>query len=194
MYSTQVQNGLYLIQKNGKQLLTPGGTAVKSSIKVLAERLVTDLECYGEDPGDPVSLVAFHYSMLDYFVDAPIKTIQCQLTDSFDPEWDWTLTCPTAYPHNMFKWWELFGMNGSNVEKGLEWLETLSMMQLCAVTIVTAYTGSVNIAFIVATVLNKSDLKKFVKEVNKWNKFESQSDLLKVFENYLFYFNEGAEP
>ena len=57
----------YCIEKESKPLLTTMGHPVRTAFKSLADKLLTDLEKYGEDPSDPVSIVAFHYAMIDFF-------------------------------------------------------------------------------------------------------------------------------
>ena len=59
MYALKREGEWYVLCKNGVELLTPQNRSVKTKFKALADRLVLDLEKYGEDPGNPLSLVAF---------------------------------------------------------------------------------------------------------------------------------------
>ena len=67
MYSISNCDEGYAIEKDSKALLTTMGHPVRTAFKPLADRLIKDLEKYGEDPSDPVSIVAFHYAMIDFF-------------------------------------------------------------------------------------------------------------------------------
>jgi hypothetical protein len=67
MYGFRKDGDWFFIDKKSKVLTTPMGQPVKTRNMALAERLVADLEKFGESPSDPVSIVAFHYAMLDFF-------------------------------------------------------------------------------------------------------------------------------
>lgn len=194
MYSMRHDGDAYLIEKNSQPLLTPMGNAVKTIHKSLAERLVADLREYGESPSDPVSILAFHYPMLDFFSIVPREQLELSVATGLDPQNDWTFRCPSAAPEHMMKWMALFGTSSSNVERGKEWLSSLNLRQLCAVCVLGRALESVNIPFILATVIPREDVAKYAKEVSHYYHFVSLRDLSKYFENFLFYFTIDGKP
>jgi len=191
MYTIKEQDGWYYLKKDGQQLHAPGGKVVKSMFKDLAERLAEDLEKYGEDPSDPVSLVAFHYAMTAFFLDNPRPMLEHSVEIGLSTDWDWTLANNPPDPHVWMAWVGLFGTPESQIEKGKEWVKSLTMMQLCATTVVGRYFESVNIPYIVATeiVPRKLSLKRFVQRIRKYNPYLDVDNCAKVLENFVFYFN-----
>lgn len=191
MYTIKEQDSWFYLEQDGRQLTTPGGKPVRTMFKELADRLVVDLEKYGEDPGDPVSLVAFHYAMIEFFLNTPREQSEAQYLIGFDPKWDWTMTCPSGNPEMMMAWMGLFGL-GVQMEEAKRWVNTLTEMQLCAATVIGAYFESVSIPYLMATVLNDFDakkLKKYVKAISKYYPIGSVEDATKALENFKFYFN-----
>jgi len=194
MYTINEREGWYYLEKNGRQLTSLGGNRVRTMFKDLAERLVVDLEKYGESPSSPVSLVAFHYSMLDFFVDGNREDMERQIIIGFDRGWDWTLTCPSGNPDLMMEWMSLFGRGETQIENGIAWVKTLTKMQLCAVTVIGAYFESVNIPYLVATLISAKELKKYVQQIQRFQIWVSVEDGTKALENFLFYFNVDENP
>lgn len=85
-------------------------------------------------------------------------------------------------------WTRLFGTHSGNAGRGKEWLSSLTPTQLCAVYVIGRALKSVNIPYIVATMLNPRDVKSFAKEVHGCYPFVEAEDLTRYFENYLFFF------
>lgn len=191
MYGIRQVGEWYLIEKDSQPLLTPKGRPVETIHKSLADRLISDLTKYGESPCDPVSIVAFHYAMIDFFSVMPREELEHSVAIGLDPENDWTFNCPTAAPENIFKWINLFGRRSENVERGKRWLSSLSLPQLCAVCVLGRALESVNIPFIVATMLSSKNIRKYAKEICIFYPYISVDDLTICFENFLFYFSLG---
>lgn len=189
MYGIRQDGDWYLIEKDSQPLLTPMGRPVKTIHKSLADRLISDLKKHGESPSDPVSIVAFHYAMIDFFSVMPRAELEKSVAIGLDPENDWTFNCPTAAPEHMIKWLNLFGTSSQNIERGKRWLSSLSLPQLCAVCVIGRALESVNIPFILATMLSSRDIKKYAKEIHTYYPYVNINDLSTYFENFLFYFS-----
>jgi hypothetical protein len=166
MYKLIQQDEDYLIKKGDKPLLTPKNVPVRTRYKTLAERLVKDLKQYGESPTNPVSIVTFHYAMIDFFSTMHRSELEYSVAIGLNQDNDWTFNCPTTNPEPMMNWMALFGTHSSQAEPGRKWLSSLTLMQLCAVCVIGRGLESVNIPFIVATKLDHSALKSFAEEVN----------------------------
>jgi len=187
MYSYKKDDGINKFYKKDQPLLTPMGSPVTTAYDALAKRLEEHLNKYGEDPRDPVSIVAFHYAMIDFFSVMPREKLEDNIRIGLSREQDWTFNCPTAAPEMMMNWFGLFGRFDDRVSEASEWLSTLSLLQLCAVCVIGKAMESVNIPFIVGR-LKKKHLKAFAKEVNKFYPYVPTNDLTKFFENLHFYY------
>ena len=194
MYALSKDDTVYSFNKDGKPLQTPMGRPVKTHFESLAKRLLADLETYGENPSDPVSLVAFHYAMTDFFDVMPREELEYSVAPGLDRENDWTFNCPTATPETMMNWMALFGSYSTNAERAKDWLSSLSPIQLCAVTVLGRALESVNIPFIVATMLSRRDVNSYAKSVNAHYPYVETKDLKTYFDNYLFYFTLENPP
>ena len=192
MYTVQPQNDGFQILKAGQSLRTPMGRLVATKSEPIADKLVEHLELFGEDPSDPQSLVAFHYSYLDFFEKGARPPLEHSVAIGLDEAHDWTYGCPSADPHRMMEWWGAFGRGPTQAEAGKEWLATLSMQQLSAVCVVGRALESVNIPFIVATSLKKKSIPAYIKVVDEYYPYMGAKGLKAVFENYLLYFNGEA--
>ena len=185
-----MKNGeLYDMYKGETPLRTPMGAPVRTNLKVLADRLVKDLNKYGEDPSNPASIVAFHYAMIDFFYNISRSENERSIAIGLDKENDWTFNCPTATPEPMMEWMALFGTHSSQAERGKKWLSSLTIIQLCAVCIIGRALESVNIPFIVATELEREALESYAKQVCAHYPYVNVKELRRYFDNYLFYFN-----
>ena len=188
MYTILKDGESLLIEKDGQPLLTPMMRPVKTVFRPLADRLLEDLAVYGEDPSNPVSLVAFQYAMMDFFSVMPRKELEHSIAMGLDHENDWTFNCPTVAPEPLKHWTKLFGTHPENAGRGKEWLSSLTLIQLCAVYVFGRTLKSVNIPYIAATMLNPHDVKSYAKEVHGCYPFVEVENLTKYFENYLFFF------
>ncbi|MFC1591236.1 hypothetical protein ACFL43_01800 [Thermodesulfobacteriota bacterium] len=189
MYKFKKDGDQYNLYKDNAPLTTPAGSPVATMYQPVAKRLVKDLEKYGEDPSNPISLVAFQYATIDFFMEMPREELEHSVAIGLEKDADWTFNCPTASPEPMMQWWGTFGKYSTQSENGKEWIPTLTLMQLCSVCIIGRALESVNIPFIVATILEKKHLAGFAKEINKYYPYVSVAELKKYFDNFLFYFN-----
>lgn len=192
MYGFRKDGEWYFIEKNSKVLTTPMGQPVKTRNMALADRLVADLKKYGESPSDPVSIVAFHYAMLDFFSTVPRQELESNVAIGLDPENDWTFDCPAASELKM-KWMANFAKHYSNTEPGKKWLSTLSTMQLCAVCVIGRALESVNIPFIVATTLSPDQIAGFAKTIHAFYPYVRTKEIQQYLESFLLYFHLEGE-
>ena len=188
MYTIKKDDKWYKLEKDAKTLVTPMGQPVMTQFKTLANKLLSDLKKYGEDPSDPVSLVAFHYAMIDFFLDTPRTALVQSVAIGLTKQNDWTFNCPTAAPEMLMEWMGLFGTGSSNATPGKKWVSSLSLMKLCAVTVLGRALESVNIPFIIATKLSPKDLPAYAKAINKYYPYVSSQEMTKYFKNFIFYF------
>ena len=188
MYTISKDGDSLLIEKGGQPLLTPMMRPVRTVFRPLADRLLEDLAIYGEDPSNPVSLVAFQYAWIDFFSVISREELEHSVAIGLDHENDWTFNCPTVAPEPLANWIKLFGTHPANAGRGKEWLSSLTLTQLCAVYILGRTLKSVNIPYIVATMLNPSDVKSYAKKVRDCFPFVEAEDMIRYFENYLFFF------
>ena len=188
MYTISKDGESLLIEKDNQPLLTPMMHPVRTAFRPLADRLLEDLAAYGEDPSNPVSLVAFQYAMVDFFSAMPREQLEQSIAIGLDQENDWTFNCPTVAPEPLMHWMKLFGAYAENTARGKEWLSSLTLTQLCAAYVFGRAVKSVNIPYIVATRLNPVDVTSFSKEVHGCCPFIAAEDLVKYIENYLFFF------
>ena len=57
-----------------------------------------------------------------------------------------------------------------------------------------AYFESVNIPYLVATLISAKELKKYVQQIQRFQIWVSVEDGTKALENFLFYFNVDENP
>jgi len=192
MYTYQKQDDTYFLFKDDEPLLTLMGNPVRTLYEPLAKRLLVDLDAFGEDPSDPISIVTFHYPMIDFYVSLPREELEYSIRMGLAKENDWTFNCPTANPHVMMRWLSIFGSHSSRAEEGEEWLATLTPMQLCAVCVIGRSLESVNVPFILGKVdLCEEYMEEFIKEIDTYYPYVGVDDLGVYFDNFLFYFHMG---
>jgi tetratricopeptide (TPR) repeat protein len=198
MYRSVKQDRWYCIHKEDAPVMTPMNAPVITSSQSLAERLVSDLEEFGEVPSNPESIVAFHYALIDFFLNAPRDENEYLIAKGLDKENEWTFSCPAAGHDCMMKWWAVFGqpMSAEQQEETKKWLSSLTMMQLCAVSVISRYTGSVNIAYRLATIVDRSNIGQYARDIVAFYPYLRVKTLYQAFDNFIFYFTlEGeAQP
>lgn len=180
----------FVFYKGQEKLKTPMGSDVITEYESIAERLVNDLNKFGEDASDPISLVAFHYAMIDFYLNMELgrNFIERSISIGLDRERDWTFNCPTANPDVLMTWYGTFGLFEKQSPKGKEWIKTLSSMQLCAVCVIGRALESVNIPYIITNIKDKKQLDHYSQFINKFYPYVGIKELKKYFENLLFYF------
>lgn len=192
MYSISKDGDSLLIEKDGQPLLTPMMHPVRTVSQPLADRLLEDLAVYGEDPSNPLSLVAFQYAMTDFFSVMPREELEHSIAIGLDHDNDWTFNCPTIAPEPLMHWTRLFGTHSENAARGKEWLSSLTLFQLCAAYVFGRAVKSVNIPYIVATMLDPHDVKSYAEEVHGCCPFVKAEDMVRYIENYRFFSALGS--
>ena len=181
---------------NGKILLTPGKTKVTTKYSQLADKLVMDLNEYGESPKDALSIVAFHYTMVEYFSKYTQKELIKILCDSFLLGTDWTSKCPTANPDAWMEWVSYFGNNWEERKKAIiELFHEKSNMELCAMCCLGNYYESINIPYILFILMNKNGKisvkasNQLAKMIEVYYQYVSKKESIIVFNNFQLYTN-----
>jgi len=192
LYSYKNVKNTYNICDNDELLLTPMGRTVESNSLELSKRLIEDLEEYGESPGNPESLVAFHYPMIDFFKTRKRENLQYSVEIGLSPEEDWTLQCSAPDPNIMMKWWDTFGRAERQIPKGRKWLDTLKLNQLCAVTVLGNVMKSVNIPFVLAT--KDVSAEEYAKMVVECQPYLDEEIIVKYFKNFRYYYSLDKDP
>lgn len=182
------QDAEFVITKDGSPVTTPAGRALATPSKELAERLVQHLCKFGEQPGDAISLVTFHFSYLDFFNTVPRPELERSIALGLDEDKDWTFTQRPVGTASDAKWVKLFGTHANNASAGKHWLSSLPLTQLCAVCVIGRYLESVNIPYILATQLSFGQVPAFAKDVHDRYPYMSADSILVAFGNFLFYF------
>ncbi|HNY69350.1 MAG TPA: tetratricopeptide repeat protein [Syntrophorhabdus sp.] len=195
MYRSVKKDRWYWIYKDDEPVLTPMNAPVITSHQLLADRLVSNLEQYGETPSNPESIAAFHYTLIDFFLNTPRDENEYLIAKGLDEENDWTFRCPAAGQDCMMRWWAVFGqpMSAEKKEEKRKWLSSLTLMQLCAVNVISRYTGSVNIACRLATSVDRSTLRQYAGDIVAFYPYLRAKTLYQAFENFLFYFTLEGE-
>ena len=188
VYGYTENNNEFKIICNDKPVKTPNGSIVTTKNIALAQKLVSDLETYGNDPSNPSSIIAFHYPFLDFFSVNPREELEFNVSLGLDMYNDWTLICPSADPMYFMAWMDLFGNGSEQSEKGKEWLGKLTLTQLCAVCVLGRVIESVNIPYLVATELPIKEIQAYANKISSIYPYVSPEDLALYIKNYLFYF------
>lgn len=123
----------YSIFKDGQIFTTPACLPARTKTRTLAERLIKDLNALGDDPSEPASIFAFNAPIIDFFSMLPRVELEDSVLSGLSNDFDWTMRSPSAEPNFMMNWVSLFGNGGDQLEKGVKWIKSLSLSQLCAV-------------------------------------------------------------
>ena len=194
MYEAVLRDEYYYLEHGGEPVQTPAGAPLRTSFAALAKRLVDNLQRFGEDPSDPRSIMAFHCAMIDFSLRLPRGACERDVSIGFEQGMDWTQECPTAAPDGMFMWWGVFGppMDSERRTAAKKWLSSLTLTQLTAVKCVGAYLESVNIPYLLATVIDRKSHRRWIKGVIKYYPYVSEAELRQVIDNFFFYFDLEA--
>ena len=194
-----LSDGLYHLRKKNKKLLTPGGSPVTTTSEPLAARCVDHLNKDGEEYQMPYSILTFLYSYLDFGVEAPREELENSILN--DTQNDWTYAFNRGSDKNMESWRHDFGNIIDRKPEIQTWLNGLEKFQLIAVVILGASLTSVNTAFVLSNIKKTGKLESFTKVYERsyhshhkgqgGYEFFQYDQMLKIFENYLFWQNLG---
>ena len=185
------QDDSFVFYKERKKLRTPMGSYVTTNYESIAERLVKDLNEFGENPSNPISLVAIHYSISDFYSNKELgrDSLEHSITIGLDQDKDWTFNCPSENPDVLMMWHDTFGLFEEQSIKGKGWVKTLSIMQLCAICVIGRALESFNIPYIISNIKDVKELDHYSQFINEFYPYIGIEDLNKYFANLLFYFN-----
>lgn len=189
MFRYEKKSDAFIFYKGNECIKTWNGKDLKTRSQIVADELINDLEKFGADPTNPLSLAAYVYPMLDFFERIPKEESIHSIEIGLNSYNDWTLDCPTADPHNLMNWWGVFGKPDNQIEKGKEWLHKLELHQLCAVTIIGRSLESVNIPFLLDTIYRGKNTDDFIKTIFKFYPYVSKRELKIYFEKFYLYFD-----
>ncbi len=189
MYKVLETGGIYRVLKDNAPLRTPGGSEVVCWDKDLAARLIKQVRGLGDDTHRPLYVVDFHYPYLDFGTVVNKAKLARRIAATFNVRDDWSLRNPFRAADKKRVWTDVFGDPEAQVQKGVRWVEKLSVAQLFAVSALQRYLESVNIPFIAAS-LPDSALPGFLRETHRLYNDGSKlslEHLTESMENYLFY-------
>jgi len=175
---------------------TPGGNAIETSYRILAERLMQDIVKYGIDCYAPESIVPWHFTTLDNFSKMEHEEIESVLDESFLQKQDWTLDSGITDKN----WIGIFGEPQERRGEIRRWLSKCTHMQLSAVCCIGNAHHSLNIAYVVARSMESyeglallSQLKQLAIIVGEQSAFSEAEDLLVDFGTFKLYYGIHLE-
>lgn len=185
------QDDNFVFYKGRKKLKTIMGSSVTTKYESIAERLVLDLNEFGESPSNPISLVAFHYYIIDFCSNKELERdfLEHSITIGLEKDKDWTFNCPSENPDVLMVWQDKFGLFEEQSIKVKGWVKTLSIMQLCAICVIGRALESFNIPYIISNRKDVNELDHYSQFINEFYPYIGIEDLNKYFANLLFYFN-----
>lgn len=184
----------FLIKSNDEVVIAPGDNIVEISNELLAKRCVDHMNIYGEEYRNPVSIVNFIYSEIEFFRKMTKDELKRAIISDFKD--DWTLSCPYDEPTQESKWIAAFGEPEVREKEVIAWLDTLTRSQVGGIVIMTAIFSSPNLAYILSK-NTAGNQKKIIKYFDReYQKYRTQigdvfytpfDDLVKIFDNYIFW-------
>ena len=194
-YSIIKHDDVFQIYWKNHQLATPNGNPVECDDPTIASKIIEDINAYGEDSyTDPSSILSFHYTWTDFFSNMTTNDIIRMLNGL---NWHRELflqPCPSPSPEICMSWKSIFGgkERATNIQ---QWLSQCSQKQLTAVTCIYNTTMSMNLAYVMAAIVehvNPDDQEGPILEVAslfcQYVPFFTQDDIVRMFINFqLFY-------
>ena len=154
-YTYEFENGEYVFYKNDRVLKTVvGNNVVKTSYKPLADRMIKDLDKYGEDFRNSFSIISWHYTLLDKALPLGHKRFEEAMIRSFLTSDDWYamygVDNGADYMCRSVEWQSI-------VVIIKEWLSKMSLMQIVAACCIANAYESLYVAFNFALLLESTD-------------------------------------
>lgn len=177
----------FFIDENKEYATTPRGAVLKTCYLELAERIIKDLDIYGPDVFSAESILPWHYTMVENFSKMEHKQVENVLADSFINRYDWTYTTDVEGT----EWEEIWGVRGIREGEIMEWLSKITHMQMTAACCIGNAYHSINIAYILATIMETYDgnereikFKELADFVGENSEYYATIDDFKTFELY----------
>ena len=189
-YSYQQNGDVFTFYEGSKVLKTPGGNDVTTHYKLLADRILADLNRLGMSFRSIDSILAWHFTTIDNFAPMGHKRVERELIRSFLMTPDWT--CRERHGS---EWLKAFGKWDTRALSIKEWFSKASIMQLTAACCIgNAYEG-VNIAFAAAVIMEKftgeerkTALEDLAELISDNTYYGPKEDIVKDFETFELYY------
>lgn len=189
-----IENKKYVIlEENGDEwepATTPGGIAITTLYKPLAERLLSDIEMYGIDCYSPESIIPWHFTMIDNFGKMEHQEVEDILAQSFLRR-DWTLDSGIGSE----KWFLYMGDPDDRRQEIKDWLSKCTHMQMTAACCIGNAHHSLNIAYAAAWVMEHFEgeeldekLHKLATLIGQYSQFSEGEDIYNDFKTFELYY------
>ena len=177
---------------NGKAevIKTPAGKVVTTKHKGLASRLLNYLGDHGMEYHAPNSVLAWHFTYVESFSRMEHGAIETMLDRCFLQSRDWTY----AVTDRRYKWKTLFGDEAERIGVIRSWLTACTPMQLTAVCCIGNAYASLNLAYVLANILELSggenhfdqlrNIAGLIAQVPEFGPHEEIMDTLVLFDFY----------
>lgn len=177
----------FFIDEDKEYAATPRGAILSTSYMNLAERILEDLDTYGPDNFSADSILPWHYTMVENFSKMDHKQVEDVLADSFINRYDWTYTTDVEDT----EWKEIWGVRGVREGEIMEWLSKITHMQMTAACCIGNAYHTINIAYMLATIMETCDgderetkFNKLADFVGENSEYYASVDDFKTFELY----------
>ena len=193
MYEYKNRYYFYHSEKNGPPEIvrTPKNKIVDTSYLLLAERILEDLGKYGYCYTLPESILSWHFTLLDAFLDMEHSEVETVLEQSFLSGNDWSFIPNDTVP----RWEKLFGKMNEREASIKSWLSKCSYMQMTAACCIGNALSSINVAYVLALIMEnytgasrKHEFSKLIEMINADSIFGSDEDVEEIFKTFELYY------
>ena len=179
----------YIFDTTGEKptpLKTPSGKLCDTSYYVLADRVLCDLEEYGEDNMTGESIIPWHFTMVDNFYPMQHEQVVAMLNECFLQKYDWTYD---------FGYEKVFGDSKTRVAEIKEWLSECTHMQMTAACCIGNAYHSINVAYVLALIMEncneslwEEQFQLLAEMLEKHSMFDDVESILRVLDTFRFYY------
>lgn len=194
-YSCNLENDRYVIFKEDKYLTTPSGKKVTTLYKPLADRILHDLDLFGENYHSVESILSWHYTLIENFASQDRYIVSQYLYDSFLLQPDWTCSGGRTS-----EWYKQFGEWLDRQPFIAQWLDRMTHMQLTAACCVGKAYESLNVAFSLAVIMERfsgaereDKFRSVASLLAMSNLYGTQEQILDVFKTFELYYGIHLE-
>ena len=192
-FMTEQNESYYFFNADGEKaepVKTPNGELLETSYLVLAERILSDLEIFGDRSMIAQSIMPWHFTMIDNFVKMKHKQVERMLDECFMQKYDWTYDISDPGSAN------IFGKPKERTAKIRAWLAKCTHMQMTAACCIGNAYYSINLAYVLAVLveayegeeLNKQ-LKALAAIVEEYSVYgDDFENILIAFETFVLYY------
>ncbi|MCQ2512434.1 MAG: hypothetical protein MJ092_03505 [Lachnospiraceae bacterium] len=182
-------------KKDGKlaHVNSPKGEWVRTQYKQLADRILEDLEEYGDEEFEPESILPWHCTLIDNFINMSHSEIELILNDSFLKKNDWTYGIESD-------WKDLFGEEATRVEEIRKWLKECTYMQMTAACCIGNAYFSLNLSYVLALMMEnfhgeelQDNFGKLAQLVEENVPYGMYDEIMEMFGNFELYYGIHLE-